>query len=101
MNDFSTQLTAMFDDVAAGITPRPNFDAARAGAVPVVANGAVAAHRFRRPAVAAAAALLLVSGGVAAFEVARDDSASLSADRRVDLSGIEITDTPSRPAPAQ
>ena len=70
MNDFTTQLSAMFDDVAAGINPRPNFEAVRATPVPVVANGAGAGRRFPRLLGVAAISVSLLGGGVAAFQMA-------------------------------
>ena len=74
MNDFSTQLTALLDDVAAGIDPRPDFEAVAATPVPVVSNGMRGGPRFRRPLAVAAVSVALLGGSVAAFQLA-DESA--------------------------
>jgi len=70
MNDFTTQLSAMFDDVAAGITPRPNFEAVQTIPVPVVSNGAGMVRRFPRLLGVAAISVSLLGGAVAAFQMA-------------------------------
>ena len=76
MNDFETELTALLDDAASGIRPRPNFEAARSGAVTVLANGA-GDHRFRRGLGVAAVTVALLGGGVAAYQVADPDPSSV------------------------
>ncbi len=67
MNDFDTQLTALLDDTAAQIDPRPNFDAVRSNTMtfrPDRRGG----RRFPRSLGVAAATIALLGGGVAAFD---------------------------------
>jgi hypothetical protein len=70
MNDFATQLSGMFDDVAAGINPQPDFGAVYTTPVPVMSNGAGAGRRFPRLLGIAAVSVSLLGGGVAAFQMA-------------------------------
>jgi hypothetical protein len=69
MNDFTTQLSGMFDDIAAGINPRPDFEAVYTTPVPVVSNGAGVGRRFPRLLGIAAVSVSLLGGGVAAFQM--------------------------------
>ncbi len=78
MNDFSTQLTALLDDVAAGIDPRSDFEAVAATPVPVVSNGMRGGPRFRHPLAVAAVSVALLGGGVAAFQLADDGADRLA-----------------------
>ena len=64
MNDVGKHLSALLDDAAASIQPRPDFEAVRAASVPVVANPAPGGRRFRSAFGAAAAAVALLGGGV-------------------------------------
>jgi hypothetical protein len=99
MNDFGSHLTALLDDVAAGINPEPNFEALQSATVPVVTTPVVAGRRFRGPIGVAAASVMLFAGGVAAYHVADGESASVL------TSGSEIARSddpyvaPERPRP--
>jgi hypothetical protein len=77
MNDFGTQLTALLDDAAAGIEPRPDFDAVRDATVPVVSNTASGSRRFRGAVGVAAATVALLGAGVAAYQVVDGEPTSV------------------------
>jgi hypothetical protein len=94
MNDFSTQLTAMLDDVAAGINPKPNFDAVVTAPVPVVANGAAGGSRFPRFLGVAAVSVALLGGGVAAFQLADGEPDTIA-------TSSEATPEPAAQKPSQ
>jgi hypothetical protein len=83
-DDFGTTLTALLDDVAAGIEPRGDFEAVRDGHVALVTNGgdttATTGSRFRRTAAIAAASVMLIGGGVAAYRASADDGSLSMAD---------------------
>ena len=94
MNDFSTQLTAMLDDVAGGINPKPNFDAVVMAPVPVVANGAAGGSRFPRFLGVAAVSVALLGGGVAAFQLADGEPDTIA-------TSSEVTPEPAVQKPSQ
>jgi hypothetical protein len=73
MNDFDRTLSAMFDEVAGTIQPRPNFDAVLAGgapAAPALQRSPWARRSFRQGVGIAAATALLLGGSAFAIGAA-------------------------------
>ena len=79
MNGIDAHLTALFDEIAASIDPKPDFDAVVHGAA---ATGTVAGstidprggRSFRRGLAVAAAAVVVLGGAAAAFQLDREPS---------------------------
>jgi hypothetical protein len=82
MNDFGQHLTALLDDAAADIEPRPDFGSIRSGHVRVShahIGGDFATRRpFRRTVGIAAATLVVFGGSALAFEAATDGQDSVA-----------------------
>jgi hypothetical protein len=78
MNDFHARLGTLLDDVAATISPRPDFAATRSASVPVVAGTPGGARRFPRSLGVAAVSIALFGGGVAAFQAVDRESDSVA-----------------------
>ena len=97
MNDFGQRLTALLDDAAADIEPRPDFGSIRAGHVRVShghAGGGLATRRPFRRSVGIAAATLVVFGGSAfAFKAATDGQDSVASTNVVTVSTSLAPDT--------
>ncbi len=95
MNDFGQHLTALLDDAAADIEPRPDFGSIRSGHVRVShahIGGDFATRRPYRRTVGIAAATLVVFGGSAfAFEAATDGQDSVAS---VDVVATSTSTTP-------
>jgi hypothetical protein len=99
MNDFVSHLTALLDDVAAGINPQPDFEALQSPTVPIVTTPAVAGRRFRGPLGIAAASVALFAGSVAAYQVADGEPTSvLTSGSEIDSSD-DADVAPQRPSP--
>lgn len=97
MNDFNTQLSAMFDEVAAGINPTPNFEAV-AAPVAVVSNGATGGSWLPRFLGVAAVSVALLGGGVAAFQFADGEPDSITTSSELIAEPVEPKPV-ERPAP--
>lgn len=96
MNDeFGTTLTALMDDIADAIHPRPDFEAVRDGHVPLAPPAAPA--RFRRSVGIAAAAVVLAGGGVAAYRATGDDTGSLATSSATSSPRSSVTTRPVPP----
>jgi hypothetical protein len=99
MNDFASHLTALLDDVAVGIEPRPDFESLRSATVPIVTTTAVTGRRFRGAFGIAAASVALFAGGVAAYQVADGEPTSvLTSGSEIDASDDPYV-APKRPSP--
>lgn len=106
MNDVDTQLTALFDEIAASIDPKPDFDAVLAGTVGAATGGAGAptGRRLRRALAVAAAAAVVLGGAAAAFQIDREPSMLATADQPIDAPGEPapkpvVADDATKPAP--
>jgi hypothetical protein len=98
MNDFDRTLSAMFDEVAGTIQPRPNFDAVLAGgaqAAPALQRSPWARRSFRQGVGIAAATALVLGGSAFALgaAVSSDGPATLQDAPPSTDDVIEIVDT--------
>ena len=93
-DDFGTTLTLLLDDVATTIDPRSDFDAVRTDALHGAADRTPLdtrdPRRFRRGVAIAAASVLLVGAGAAAYRSADGDAGSLAT---ADVTTVESTRT--------